>query len=94
MAPPPKRAPKRDRKGERGGRRKSCPYCQDKIDTVDYKDIATLRRFVSERGKIRARRVTGACRKHQAQIAKAVKRTRELALLPYVGERGPGRERD
>ena len=84
--PKPKpRQSKRDRKGDRG-RRKSCPYCQDKIATVDYKDIGTLRRFVSERGKIRSRRVTGACRKHQSQVASAVKRAREIALLPYVAE--------
>ena len=86
--PKPKLKPKiskRDRKGERG-RRKSCPYCQDKIVDVDYKDIGALRRFVSERGKIRGRRVSGACRKHQSQVATAVKRARELALLPYVAD--------
>jgi len=95
---------RRDRKGGPGsGRRKSCPYCRDKVEFVDYKDIATLRKFVSERGKIRSRRITGACRRHQNQIATAVKRARELALLPYVsdareerGERGDrgGRDRD
>ena len=69
------------------GRRKSCPYCKDKIEQVDYKDVATLRRFVSERGKIRSRRISGACRRHQNQLATAVKRAREIALLPYVGER-------
>jgi small subunit ribosomal protein S18 len=53
---------------------------------VDYKDISTLRRFISERGKIRSRRITGACRRHQSQVARAVKRARELALLPYVAE--------
>lgn len=60
-----------------------------------------LRRFVSERGKIRSRRITGACRRHQSQVARAVKRARELALLPYVGESsgdehrgGRGRDRD
>ena len=75
------------------GRRKPCPYCRDKIDRVDYKDISALRRFVSERGKIRSRRITGACRRHQSQVARAVKRARELALLPYVAEPGerPGR---
>lgn len=93
MAQQKPRQSKRDRKSERGGRRRSCPYCQDKIDHVDYKDVGSIRRFVSERGKIKARRTTGACRKHQAQIARAVKRARELALLPYVGER-TGRERD
>ena len=63
--------------------------------------MATLRRFVSERGKIRSRRITGACRRHQSQVARAVKRARELALLPYVTgggggerERGRGYDRD
>jgi small subunit ribosomal protein S18 len=78
-----------DKKGGPGsGRRKSCPYCKEKIDQVDYKDLGALRRFVSERGKIRSRRITGACRRHQSQIARAVKRARELALLPYVNEGG------
>jgi small subunit ribosomal protein S18 len=80
-------ARRRDKKGGPGsGRRKPCPYCRDKIEQVDYKDIGSLRRFVSERGKIRSRRITGACRRHQNQIARAVKRARELALLPYVAE--------
>ena len=96
-------ARRRDKKGGPGsGRRKPCPYCKDKIDQVDYKDVNGLRRFVSERGKIRSRRITGACRRHQSQIARAVKRARELALLPYVAEstgsddrpRGRGRDRD
>ncbi len=83
---------RRDKKGGPGsGRRKACPYCKDKIDQVDYKDLGALRRFVSERGKIRSRRITGACRRHQAQVATAVKRARELALLPYVAE--PANER-
>ena len=93
---------RRDKKGGPGsGRRKPCPYCKDKVDRVDYKDLGTLRRFVSERGKIRSRRITGACRRHQRQIAQAVKRARELALLNYVSEdrierddRGRGRDRD
>ncbi|MGH2930953.1 MAG: 30S ribosomal protein S18 [Solirubrobacteraceae bacterium] len=89
---------RRDRKGgTTSTRRKSCPYCRDKIEQVDYKDIDGLRRFVSEKGKIRSRRITGACRRHQAQIARAVKRARELALLAYVNEGGrddgPRRER-
>ena len=97
-----KPARRRDKKGGPGsGRRKSCPYCKDKVEQVDYKDIGTLRRFVSERGKIRSRRITGACRRHQNQIATAVKRAREIALLPYVGDtresrddRGRDRDRD
>ena len=83
---------RRDKKGGPGsGRRKPCPYCKDKIEQVDYKDISALRRFVSERGKIRSRRITGACRRHQNQVSRAIKRARELALLPYVAE--PANER-
>jgi small subunit ribosomal protein S18 len=79
---------RRDRKGAPGGgRRKSCPYCREKIDIVDYKDVAALRRAVSDKGKIRSSRVTGACRRHQSQLATAVKRARELGLLPYVSDR-------
>jgi small subunit ribosomal protein S18 len=93
---------RRDKKGGPGsGRRKSCPYCKDKVDQVDYKDVGALRKFVSERGKIRSRRITGACRRHQNQVARAVKRARELALLHYAAEptssasdRGRDRDRD
>ncbi len=90
-----RRRPTRRRDNKKGGpgsgRRKPCPYCKDKIDQVDYKDLGALRRFISERGKIRSRRITGACRRHQSQVATAVKRARELALLPYVAE--PANER-
>lgn len=67
------------------GKRKSCHFCRDKVDEVDYKNVALLRRYISEKGKIRSRRITGACRRHQLQVATAVKRAREMALLPYVG---------
>ena len=70
-----------------GGRRKPCQFCRDKIDVVDYKDFPTLRRAMSEKGKIRSARITGCCRRHQSQLALAVKRARELGLLPYVAER-------
>ena len=70
-----------------GGRRKPCPFCRDKVDMVDYKDLAALRRAISDKGKIRSSRVTGACRRHQTQLAIAVKRARELGLLPYVSDR-------
>ena len=63
---------------------KSCYFCKEKIEEVDYKNYNQLRRYVSEKGKIRSRRITGACRRHQEQIAVAVKRAREMALLPYV----------
>ena len=76
---------RRDRKGgPGGGRRKSCQYCRDKVEFVDYKDISTLRKFISDRGKIRARRVSGNCRQHQRVVAVAVKNSREVALLPYT----------
>ena len=70
-----------------GGRRKSCPFCRDKVDVVDYKDLSALRRAISDKGKIRSSRVTGACRRHQSQLARAVKRAREVGLLPYVADR-------
>ncbi|MDP9401130.1 MAG: 30S ribosomal protein S18 [Actinomycetota bacterium] len=90
---------RRDRKGGVGsGRRKPCLFCKEKIEQVDYKDTPTLRRFISEKGKIRSRRITGACRRHQNQLATAIKRARELALLPYVApdvpREGGGRRRD
>jgi small subunit ribosomal protein S18 len=58
-------------------------FCRDKVKFIDYKDTGLLRRFVSDRGKIRARRVTGTCSQHQRDVAAAVKNARELALLPY-----------
>ena len=83
----PAPARRRDRKGAAGGgRRKPCPFCKDKVDFVDYKDFGTLRRMMSEKGKIRSARITGCCRRHQAQLARAVKRARELGLLPYVSD--------
>ena len=66
------------------GKRKSCHFCRDKVEQIDYKNIAQLRRYISEKGKIRNRRITGACRRHQRQVAVAVKRAREMALLPYA----------
>ena len=91
------RSPKRGRPFDQS-RRRPCLFCKEKIDDVDYKDITTLRRFVSERGKIKTRRTSGACRRHQRQVAVAIKRAREMALLPYVvsatgGEDGRGRRR-
>jgi small subunit ribosomal protein S18 len=64
-------------------RKRNCYFCREKIDEVDYKNVNQLRRYVSEKGKIRSRRITGACRRHQRQVAAAVKRAREMALLPY-----------
>ena len=62
---------RRDKRGGPGsGRRKPCQHCRDKIEQVDYKDVASLRKFISEKGKIRSRRITGSCRRHQVQIAR------------------------
>ena len=65
-------------------RRKVCTFCVDKIQHIDYKDVARLRRFTSERGKILPRRMTGTCAKHQRELNTAIKRARQVALLPYV----------
>jgi small subunit ribosomal protein S18 len=65
-------------------RRRNCRFCRDKVEEIDYKNIASIRPFISEKGKIRSRRITGACRRHQVQVGAAVKRAREMALLPYV----------
>lgn len=67
-------------------RRKVCAFCADKIDSVDYKNSAKLRRYVSDRGKIMPRRGTGNCAKHQRMVMHAIKRAREIALLPFTAE--------
>jgi small subunit ribosomal protein S18 len=74
-------------------KRRYCFCCKDKIAEIDYKNVNQLRRYISEKGKIRSRRITGACRRHQVQVAQAVKRAREMALLPYVAEGADDRER-
>ncbi|MDY0390629.1 30S ribosomal protein S18 [Desulfobulbus oligotrophicus] len=66
-------------------RRRVCRFCTDKEIIIDYKDAKTLRNFVTERGKIIPRRIYGTCAKHQRQLTEAVKRARQLALLPYMG---------
>ena len=66
-------------------KKKVCQFCKDKVSYVDYKDTALLRKFISDRGKIRARRVTGVSVQEQRKIAQAVKNAREVALLPYAG---------
>ena len=70
----------------RGKRRKVCQFCVDKVDHIDYKDVAKLRRFVTERGKILPRRISGNCAKHQRQVTVAIKRARNIALLPFTAE--------
>src|ERR1700677_1593023 len=79
-------------------KKKVCIFCKDQIAFVDYKEVNLLRKFMSDRGKIRARRVSGNCAQHQRKVAMAIKTSRELALLPYIqrttserpGGRGPG----
>ena len=66
--------------------RKACQFCVDKIEHIDYKDLARLRRFVTERGKILPRRMSGNCAKHQRQLSIAIKRARHIALLPYSAD--------
>lgn len=77
-----------ERNNNRGkrSRRKVCAFCVDKVSEIDYKDVAKLRRYLSERGKIVPRRVTGTCACHQRQLTTAIKRARHIALLPYVSE--------
>lgn len=76
-----------DRRPNRGHRRrKVCAFCVDKVQHIDYKDVARLRRFLSERSKILPRRTTGVCASHQRQLTIAIKRSRHIALLPYVTE--------
>ena len=77
MARPAPRTPKPIKK-------KACQFCKDKVTYIDYKDVSLLRKFVSDRGKIRACRVTGNCMQHQRDVASAVKNAREMALLPYT----------
>ena len=68
----------------RKGRRKVCQFCVDKVEHIDYKDAAKLRKFITERGKIMPRRMSGNCAKHQRQLSEAIKRARAIALLPYT----------
>ena len=73
---------------DRGRRpsKKVCSFCVDKVEKIDYKDVAKLRRFVTERGKILPRRISGNCAKHQRQVTIAIKRARNIALLPFTAE--------
>ena len=73
---------------ERGRRprKKVCSFCVDKVEAIDYKDVAKLRRFVTERGKILPRRISGNCAKHKRQVTVAIKRARNIALLPFTAE--------
>ena len=73
-----------DRNNKSRKRKKVCTFCVDKVEHIDYKDAAKLRRFLSERSKILPRRMTGVCAHHQRQLTEAIKRARHIALLPYV----------
>ena len=73
------------------GRKKTCAFCEQKATHIDYKQADVLRRFLTDRGKIRPRRRTGTCAKHQRYLSRAIKRARHLALLPFVVEPHPNR---
>ena len=75
---------KRDR--SRRPRKKVCSFCVDKVEQIDYKDVAKLRRYITERGKILPRRISGNCAKHQRQVTVAIKRARNIAILPFTAE--------
>ena len=80
--------PKRRRGMEtRRGRPKPCAFCKQHIEHIDWKDVSVLRKYVSDRGKIRGRRVNGNCPRHQRAVANAIKSAREMALLPYLNTR-------
>ncbi|HSP47325.1 MAG TPA: 30S ribosomal protein S18 [Clostridiaceae bacterium] len=70
----------------RRAKRKVCAFCVDKVEHIDYKDVAKLRKYVSERGKILPRRISGTCAKHQRALTEAIKRSRNIALLPFTTE--------
>ena len=78
------RGERRPRPRGRKPRRKVCSFCVDKVESIDYKDVARLRRFVSERAKILPRRVTGTCARHQRALTTEIKRARQMALLFYT----------
>lgn len=75
-----------ERSFRRKPKKKVCAFCVDKVAEIDYKDIAKLRRYVSERAKILPRRISGTCAKHQRQLTIAIKRARHVALLPYTSD--------
>ena len=78
--------PERPMRGGRKGHRKVCQFCVDKVDYIDYKDVARLRRFMSERAKILPRRVTGTGARHQRDLTTAIKRARQIALVPFIAD--------
>ncbi len=74
------------RQGGNRRRKKVCVFCEEKVEKIDYKDVARLRKFTSERAKILPRRVTGTCAKHQRELTEAIKRARHVALLPFISD--------
>ncbi|MBQ4271598.1 MAG: 30S ribosomal protein S18 [Clostridiales bacterium] len=85
------RAPKTGREfsgnmRQRRSRRKTCAFCAEKVEQIDFMDTTRLRKFISERGKILPKRMTGTCAKHQRELTTAIKRARQIALLPYVAD--------
>ena len=82
----PVRRPRRPTRFRSQRRRRICPFCAEKIDQIDYKDVELLSRFLTDRGRIKGRRRTKACAKHQRRLAAAIKRARHLALLPFGAE--------
>jgi small subunit ribosomal protein S18 len=83
---PVSRGPMSSGRPQRFIRRKVCRFCVDKVDKVDYKDINRLKKFVTDRGKIIPRRITGTCARHQRQVTEGIQRARYIALLPYTAE--------
>ena len=75
-----------DRARSRKPKRKVCAFCADKVDFIDYKDVAKLRRYITERAKIVPRRISGCCAKHQRELTISIKRARYMALLPYTAD--------
>ena len=71
---------------KKSSRKKVCVFCQEKVESIDYKDVARLKKFITEGGKIVPRRMSGTCAKHQRELSKAIKRARIAALLPFKGE--------
>ena len=78
--------PERPDRARRKSRKKVCNFCVDNVGEIDYKDVAKLRRFISERAKILPRRVTGTCAHHQRELTTAIKRARHIALLPFSSD--------
>ena len=83
---PRQERPRRRPGGGRFGRRRVCSFCVDKVTAIDYKEPGRLRRYISDRGKIEPRRKTGTCARHQRMLTTALKRARQVALLPFTAE--------